>query len=159
MQCACLVQHHIPRSLLQARLGDIGAVSWQSALWAADSLPHGWLSPCHQRGYPRGMLSLELSFGVPHSSGISLTGTSLRLTVLGKQWHLLRAIAPLIMAEGRNKTACSPSQESVRVFAVFSVLLMIKKLQSMGLFLLPHFCMPVSRVVTWAGGKTAKVPL
>lgn len=44
---------------------------------------------------------------------------------------------------------------------MFSALLMAGKLQSAGAcqhFLLPHFYMSVSRVVTWLG-KTAKVPL
>lgn len=138
MQSACLVQHLTPRSLLQARLGDTGAVSWQSALWAADSLPQWWLSPCHQQGYPRGDAQFGAQFWCP--------------SLLWDQphWHQPEAhcpgeamapfesnsSTPLIMAEGRNKTVCSPSQESVGVFAVFSVLLMIKKLQSLGLFLL-----------------------
>lgn len=128
------------------------APGWRSALWAAGSLAHGWMAVT-SGAVPAEMLSLEHT-GVPHSSGISLTGTSLRLTVLGKQWHLLRAIAPLIMAAGRNKMVHSPP-ETVTVFAVFLVLLVIKKLLSVGVFThvfsLPHFCVPVSRVVTWAG--------
>lgn len=152
-----VVQHLIPRHCPQAKLGDTGAVSQHQA----GKVPCGLLTHCHrdgcrQCGCPRG----GAQFGAHQCPSI-----------LWNQPHCPgEAVAPFESNSSTNygwrgkQNSLISCQESVGVFAVFSVLLMIKKLQSMRFY--PCF---LTSSLLYAneqggylgrqGGKTAKVPL
>lgn len=83
-----------------------------------------------------------------------LAGARLRLAVLGKIQPLLRAVTPLIMVRGRNKMFPSRPKKLLEFLQYFQYCSWSGNCSQQGFtrfFVLPHFCMPVSRVVIWAG--------
>lgn len=108
---------------------------------------------------PMVMLSSEHT-SVSCCSGLSLKGARWRHTVLGKIQHLFRAITPEITVRGRDKMFHSPPKmmlEFLQNSRYWPWSGNCSQLEFTHVFPLPHFHVPISRVVTRAGTVNQEV--